>query len=162
MRREVFNRGYTFLIEANPSVNVDRAMESQETYWMDLKDIPDARFGVGVDWCRHHLKFFPAISELGAACYNGDQNWHEKIVEQKRALYERKQKQLSPPMSEEERRGNQGRLTNLAKDLGRAKAVEPIKKEAPEESPTIKKSKEQLKQEQERRDFLKKQGEMLH
>jgi hypothetical protein len=117
MKRETFNLGVTTLLNAFPSA-VDRITnETLEIYWLDLKDIPDNKFISGITWCRHHLKFFPMISELGMSCFNGNENWAEEIVHQKRLAFDRQQKKLTPPMGEKKKLENQQKVSALARSF---------------------------------------------
>jgi len=119
MKRDTFNLGFATLLNAF-SYAADRlSPETQEIYWQDLKDIPDKRFQAGVDWCRHHSEFFPSIAKLGAACFAGNENWHEDIVKHKRLEFQRRMKQIAPPMREEQRRENQRRVAEIANSLGK-------------------------------------------
>ena len=138
MKAEIFNLGFATLANcfghiAN-TIGQLNIIEVQKIYWQDLKDIEDEKFTAGVAWCRHHCKYFPSIAELGASCFNGDQNWHEHIVDNKRRLAQRKLKKLKPPMSEEKRRENQGKLIALVED-GLAKPAQP--KASPEERKAV-------------------------
>jgi hypothetical protein len=109
------------------SYAVDRITpEMVEIYWEDLKNIPDTKFGIGKDddhgvgWCRHHLKFFPSISEIGSACYNGNPNWYEVLVQRKRLAAQQKIKSLEPPISAEDRLENQKKIMAIASSLSKS------------------------------------------
>lgn len=63
MDRAVFNLSWAALINAFPNGKV--TPESQDLYWMMLKDIPEEMFEKGVKKCLTDCTFFPSIHELG-------------------------------------------------------------------------------------------------
>ena len=69
MTRETFNEGFAALFNAYVYAQERTTKESEEVYWMMLREIPDAVFNDAVRHCLGSCKFFPTISELGEAAY---------------------------------------------------------------------------------------------
>jgi len=63
MDREFFNYNWAALISAFPNSKV--TPESQDIYWMMLKELPEEMFNKGVKKCLTDCIFFPSIHELG-------------------------------------------------------------------------------------------------
>jgi len=120
--RDTFNFGMAALLNAFTHMADRYTKEMQEIYWLDLKDVPDEKFQAGVSWCRHHLDFFPSIAKLGSACYGGNANWHEEIVNNRRLAMAAKAKRIDhQPMTDEQRKENQRKIMDIARNLGNNK-----------------------------------------
>ena len=63
MTKETFNLNFAALLAAFP--NNKASPQSQDVYWMMLKDIPEEMFEKGVKKCLANCSFFPSIHELG-------------------------------------------------------------------------------------------------
>ena len=63
MDRQFFNLQWVALISAFPNSKV--TPESQDIYWMMLKDIPEEMFEKGIKKCLTDCTFFPSIHQLG-------------------------------------------------------------------------------------------------
>jgi len=66
MNREFFNQQFAALANAY-TIGQKLSDETQDVYWEMLKDIPEAKFALGVRDCLARCKFFPTIAELGDA-----------------------------------------------------------------------------------------------
>jgi len=67
MTRQEFNSAFTKMAAVFPSDRITQA--TNEVYWEMLGEIPSEIWAKGVQTCISNCKFFPAVNELGVACF---------------------------------------------------------------------------------------------
>ncbi|MFQ5949672.1 MAG: hypothetical protein ACE5J1_03175 [Nitrospiria bacterium] len=65
MKKETFNINFAALLAGFPNNKITQ--QTQDVYWLMLKDIPADWFDRGIKECLMKCTFFPSITELGRA-----------------------------------------------------------------------------------------------